>query len=83
MDVKGTVTISLDDYHRLLKSKEQASVAEANTKRAAKELAVFLSFLASRENIAPHVQEFNRQSSTSKILLDQGRARIQFVDDKD
>ena len=43
---------------------------------------VFLSFLCSREDIATYIEEFNRQSTTSKIILEGSRATIEFTDDK-
>lgn len=83
MKPAGTVTISLDDYHKLIELQEKADALTANTKRAAKEMAVFLSFMTSRSDIEPHVSEFNKQSTSAKIILEDGRARIQFTDDKD
>ena len=62
MKPAGTVTISLDDYHKLIELQEKADALTASTKRAAKELAVFLSFMTSRSDIEPHVSEFNKQS---------------------
>jgi hypothetical protein len=78
----GTVTISLDDYHELIEHQEKADALTTSTKRAAKEMAVFLSFMTSRSDIEPYVAEFNKQSTSAKIILEDGRARIQFTDDK-
>lgn len=75
--IAGTVTISLKDYHDLLESKKKSETLRANTERAAKEIAVFLSFMATRKDIEPYVQEFNRQSKTANIIVEDGRARIQ------
>ena len=47
-----------------------------------KELQVFLSFLCSRGSIKPFVDEFNRQSSNSTIVVENDRARIEFKNDK-
>ena len=83
MSPAGTVTISLDDYHDLLDAQEKTESLSASTKRAGKEMAVFLSFLSTRADIEPHVSEFNKQSKSAKIILEDGRARIQFTDDQD
>ncbi len=54
--IAGTVTISLKDYHDLLENKKKSETLRANTERAAKEIAVFLSFMATRKDIEPYVQ---------------------------
>ena len=74
--VKGTVTISIDDYHAFLDSAEESIKVRESANRAAKELQVFLSFLCTRENIEKYVEEFNRQSKTSKIIIEGGIAKI-------
>lgn len=79
--VAGTVTISLDDYHDLVYAEEKANEGNERTKRASKELAVFLTFLATRADVTPYIEEFNRQSSSSFIKLDDGRATINFKND--
>jgi hypothetical protein len=75
--VKGTVTISLDDYHKLLDSEEKSLELKGNLDKAIKELQVFLSFLCTRENIERYVEEFNKQSKTSKININNGIAKIE------
>jgi hypothetical protein len=75
--VKGSVTISIDDFQALVKSKEDAMALEGNVKLLAKELQVFLSFLCTRSEIDKYVEEFNLQSATSKITLLNGRAKIE------
>jgi len=43
-----------------------------------KELQVFLSFIVSRTDIAPHITEFNKQSKSSIIEVDtNGMVKIQ------
>ena len=37
---------------------------------------VFLSFLVTREHIQEYVEEFNKQSSGSRINVEEGRAKI-------
>ena len=80
--MKGSVTISLEDYEKLKDAEANASKLNSNTKLAAKELQVFLSFLCSRGSIKPFVDEFNRQSTTSIIVVENERARIEIKNDK-
>ena len=75
--VKGTVTISLDDYHKLLDSEEKSLELKGNLVKGVKELQVFLSFLCTRDNIEDYVEEFNRQSKTSVININGGIAKIE------
>ena len=75
--VKGTVTINLDDFHALLDSAEKANEVTDNFKLATRELQVFLSFLASRTDLEKYVDEFNRQSKTSKITFAGTTAKIE------
>ena len=77
--VSGTVTISLDDYQNLVAAEEKADEYSSKTKHAAKELSVFLTFLATRSDVEPYVLEFNRQSSSSRIILNEGRVTIDFL----
>jgi hypothetical protein len=80
--MKGTVTISLEDYEKLKNSENNAKELIGNTKIVTKELQVFLSFLCSRGSIKPFVDEFNRQSSNSSIIIENEKARIEFKNDK-
>ena len=80
--MKGSVTISIEDYENLRNAQDDAQTLEQNTRKAAKELQVFLSFLCSRGSIEEYVQEFNRQSKSSTITIVQGIALIKFIDDK-
>tara|TARA_R110000744_G_scaffold160737_7_gene277063 strand:- start:435 stop:680 length:246 start_codon:yes stop_codon:yes gene_type:complete len=80
--MKGSVTISIEDYEKLRDAQDDAQTLEQNTRKAAKELQVFLSFLCSRGSIEEYVQEFNRQSKSSTITIVQGIALIKFIDDK-
>ena len=83
MKVPGTVTIDLKDYLDLVEHSQRTSELRDNTSRAAKEMSVFLSFLCHRTDITPYVEEFNRQSKTAKILLQDNRATIEFTNDTD
>ena len=82
MKIPGTVTINLEDYLELVEHTKKVSNLKTNTSRAAKEMSVFLSFLCSREDIALYIEEFNRQSTTSKIIVEGSRATIEFTYDK-
>ena len=83
MKMPGTVTIDLKDYLDLIEHSHKTDTLRSNTSRAAKEMSVFLSFLCTRTDIAPYVEEFNRQSKTAKILLQDNKATIEFNDDQD
>ena len=79
----GTVTIPLEDYQEMRDHYDKAELLGEKTKRAAKEMAVFLSFMATRTDVGPYIKEFNKQSTTASIELEDNRARIKFKDDKD
>jgi len=76
--MKGTVTISLEEFDKLRSAGEVAEAKDKQLHKAARELEVFLSFLITREHIQEFVDEFNRQSSTSRINIEEGRAKIVF-----
>ena len=76
--MKGTVTISIEDFDSLRKAEEDALQRNEGLNRAAKELEVFLSFMCTREHIQEYVDEFNRQSHKASIQIDDGRAKIVF-----
>ena len=78
--VKGTVTISLDDYHALIDASSKSLELKENLQLAMKELQVFLSFLCTREDVEKYVEEFNRQSKTAKINVNGGIAKIEIKD---
>ena len=80
--IKGTVSISLEDYHELINHESLYKQREEGLATAAKELQVFLSFLCSRENIDKYVEEFNKQSQTSKIVIEGTYAKIEMKNDK-
>jgi hypothetical protein len=75
--VNGSVTISIEDFQALLDTKIKTDEVEGKLKIAIKELQVFLSFICSREDISKYVDEFNRQSQTCKIIIEDGKAQIQ------
>ncbi len=80
--VNGSVTISIEDFQSLLDAKVKAEEVKEATKLAAKELQVFLSYLCDKGDISNYIEEFNRQSKTSTIVITSGRAQIKFNDAK-
>lgn len=72
----GSVTLSLRDFDELRNSSVESQEFKEKLSRAAKEIEVFLSFLCTRENIQVYVDEFNNQSSRSKIEIVDGRAKV-------
>ena len=76
--VNGSVTISIEDFQSLLDAKVKAEEVKEATKLAAKELQVFLSYLCDKGDISNYIEEFNRQSKTSTIVITSGRAQIKF-----
>lgn len=79
--VEGTVTITIKDFQALIDVKIDADNRISNVKKAAKELQVFLSYLCTRVDIEPFVAEFNKQSRTSEIVIENGFAKIKFKDE--
>ena len=79
--VKGSVTISIEDYHELMDAAIILKKREEVLRMTAQELQVFLSFLCTRINIKDHVDEFNRQSKTTIIDIENGRAKIKLKDE--
>ena len=81
--MKGTVTISLEDYNKLTDKNKIVTAKEDHIHRTAQELSVFLSYLVSRENIDKYIEKFNIQSKTSKIKFEGNKAVIEFRNVKD
>jgi hypothetical protein len=79
--MKGTVSITIEDFQALLDVKERADNVVERTKRAAKELQVFLSYICLRDDVKAYIDEFNRQSTTAEIIIENGRALIKFKED--
>ena len=76
--VKGSVTITIADFQTLLDAQITSEEITKSTKLAAKELQVFLSYLCDKVDISKYIEEFNRQSKTSSIIIKNGRAQIKF-----
>tara|TARA_R110000787_G_scaffold259575_1_gene364882 strand:+ start:62 stop:301 length:240 start_codon:yes stop_codon:yes gene_type:complete len=75
--VKGTVTISTEDYHSFLDASLKSLAVREDLDLAIKELQVFLSFLCTRSDIENYIKEFNRQSKTSEINISGSIAKIE------
>ena len=73
--VKGTVSISIEDYHTLIDASSKSLELKDNLQLAVKELQVFLSYLCTRESID------NKQSKTSKININGGVVKIERKND--
>ena len=80
--VKGSVTISIEDFQALLVTSDKAKEFRDKSILASKELQVFLSFLSTRADIDKYIEEFNRQSQTSKIVFEGTQAKIEFKDEE-
>ena len=75
----GTVTMTIDDYELLKLSATSGKIERTGILKAAKELEVFLTFLITRENIDEHLEEFNSYSTSCKVRIIDGRARIELL----
>ena len=75
----GTVTMTIDDYELLKLNAESGKVERSGILKAAKELEVFLTFLITRENIDEHLDEFNSYSTSCKVRIIDGRAKIELL----
>ena len=83
MSVKGTVTITLEDYHAFLEAHEKNINKAEELKDTTRELAVFLSYISSQPNMKKHIEAFNLQSKTCKIMYEGNRAVIELRKNKD
>jgi hypothetical protein len=77
MKLKGTVTITLDDYHSLLDQGDTNLAYTRSIKETSKELSVFLSYISSKVDISNHIEAFNIQSRHSKIVFSGTKALIE------
>ena len=80
--MKGTVTISLSDYSKLAEKDKETKNKEEYLHRTAKELSIFLSFLATKADVEKYIHQFNLQSQTCKIKFENNKAVIEFRDVK-
>ena len=75
----GTVTMTIDDYELLKLNATSGKIERTGILKAAKELEVFLTFLITRENIDEHLEEFNSYSTSCKVRIIDGRAKIELL----
>lgn len=75
----GTVTMTIDDYELLKLNAASGKIERLGILKAAKELEVFLTFLITRENIDEHLEEFNSYSTSCKVRIVDGRAKIELL----
>ena len=76
-NINGTVTINIQDFHELISQKEKSLEIERKFKEVASELEVFLSWLCTRYKVDEHVQKYNMQSTNARILINDGKAKIE------
>lgn len=74
--MNGTVTISLKDFDELREAGEKANLLLKKVTQAAKELEIFLSYMITQENLDNYIEEFNNQSTGSKIKIIDGRVKV-------
>ena len=76
-NINGTVTINLQDFQELVAQKEKSLEIERKFKEVASELEVFLSWLCTRYGVDEHINKYNMQSTNARILLEDGKAKIE------
>ena len=81
-NINGTVTISLKDFKSILDQKEKSLEVEKKFKEVAYELEVFLSWLCTRYSVDEHVNKYNMQSTNARILIEDGKAKIEIRNKK-
>tara|TARA_R110000737_G_C14477677_1_gene467908 strand:+ start:262 stop:525 length:264 start_codon:yes stop_codon:yes gene_type:complete len=81
-DINGTITISLKDFKNILDQKEKSLGVEKKFKEVASELEVFLSWLCTRYGVEEHVNKYNMQSTNARILIEDGKAKIEIRNKK-
>ena len=81
-NINGTITISLKDFQELLTQKEKSLEVEKKFKEVASELEVFLSWLCTRYEVDEHINKYNMQSTSARIIIDDGKAKIEIRNKK-
>jgi Mg-chelatase subunit ChlI len=79
---EGTVTIRLKDYENLRSEQSKALEIERKFVEVSHELEVFLSYLCTRYEVEEHVQKYNMQSTRARILIIDGKAKIEIRNKK-
>ena len=80
--VQGTVTISLQDYTKLQEEYKKALEIERKFIEVSHELEVFLSWLCTRYEVDEHINKYNMQSTSARIIIDDGKAKIEIRNKK-
>ena len=76
-EVQGTVTISIQDYNKLQDEYKKALELERKFIEVSQELEVFLSWLGTRYGVDEHIQKYNMQSTKARIVINDGKAKIE------
>lgn len=75
--VKGTVSISLEDFKRMEKAQEDSRRAAVAQEKASKELGVFMNFLKNNiPDMQRHIEQFNKQSTACSLIEMDGRLKM-------
>ena len=80
--VQRTVTISLQDYTKLQEEYKKALEIERKFIEVSHELEVFLSWLCTRYEVDEHINKYNMQSTSARIIIDDGKAKIEIRNKK-
>ena len=75
--IAGTVTISLKDYEDLKIEVIKTLELRKKFQEVSYELEVFLSYLCTRYGMDEHIEKYNIQSTKAKILINDGKAKIE------
>ena len=75
--IAGTVTISLKDYEDLKSEVNKTLELRKKFQEVSYELEVFLSYICTRYGMEEHIEKYNIQSTKAKILINDGKAKIE------
>lgn len=75
--IAGTVTISLKDYEDLKNEVSKTLELRKKFQEVSYELEVFLSYVCTRYGMDEHIEKYNIQSTKAKILINDGKAKIE------
>ena len=75
--IAGTVTISLKDYEDLKNEVTKTLELRKKFQEVSYELEVFLSYVCTRYGMDEHIEKYNIQSTKAKILINDGKAKIE------
>ena len=75
--IAGTVTISLKDYEDLKNEVSKTLELRKKFQEVSYELEVFLSYVCTRYGMDEHIEKYNIQSTKAKLLINDGKAKIE------